>query len=163
FVLAGPAAGTLVPTDWWLPSANQSGQASSPASGNGAAQSHDRIPRPAGWEVVGGAECSDEIWASQYNYDRKIAAGITPIVIDNFDYNMEDPGANQGKIDFLRELWARRLRTIVISRVNPVYFAVNGRKAPEPGGSGAGNASHNGSNNHSVPPDEYWDNVFSSS
>ena len=161
-VLAGPAAGTLVPPEWWA-GASQGEQASPPGAAGGSVPGTARIPRPVGWEVVGGAECSDEAWASQYNYDRKIAAGIGTIVIDNFDYKMDDPDANQGKVDFLRELWARRIRTIVISRVNPVYFAINGRKAAESSRLTNGDVSHNGSNNHSASPDEYWDNVFSTS
>jgi hypothetical protein len=160
-VLAGPAAGGLVPPEWWLPETIQV-QASSSAAGDGAGPGAAGIPRPAGWQVVGGAECSDEAWRSEYNYDRKIAAGVTTIVIDNFDYLMEDPDANQGKVDFLRELWARRLRTIVISRVNPVYFAINGRKSNGAGQSAAADAARNGSS-HSVSPGEFWDDVFSSS
>jgi hypothetical protein len=162
-VLAGPAAANLVPPEWWLPEAIKTAEPATSVAGDGAGSRVSRIPRPAGWAVVGGAECSDEAWRSQYDYDRKIAAGVTTIVIDNFDYLMEDPVANQGKVDFLRELWARRLRTIVISRINPVYFAINGRKSDEAGRSAAADASRNGSNHHSISPDEYWDDVFSSS
>jgi hypothetical protein len=162
-VLAGRAAATLVPPEWWQPEAIRVAQPSPSIAGNGASRGAATIPLPAGWQVVGGAECSDEAWRSEYNYDRKIAEGINTIVIDNFDYKMEDPDANRGKVDFLRELWARRLRTIVISRVNPVYFPINSRTSDEAPRSSNGDASPNGSNHHSVSPDEFWDDVFSSS
>lgn len=112
-------------------------------------------------EVIRGVDWRPDDWRSAGRYDDPAAGDAKSIVIDNFDYKLDDAGANKDKVDFLRYLWARGIRTIVISRVNPVYFAIDAN-TPDEGGRGAG-GSQITTTHRRVPPAEYWEGVFSSS
>src|SRR5262249_3112518 len=75
-----------------------------------------KLPLAGSSEVISGADCRPDDWRSNGRYDGLAARYVKSIVIDNFDYKLDDPNANQDKVDFLRELWARGIKTIVISR-----------------------------------------------
>src|SRR5215510_745115 len=117
------------------------------------------LPLGAHAEVVSAVDWEPNQWGSSDKYERLVANGIKSVVIQNFDYKMEDADANRGKVEVLRELWARGIKTIVISRVNPVYFALNSQKPDDAGRRPDSPQSRLAPGSQA----EYWENVFSSS
>ncbi|HKV42255.1 MAG TPA: cache domain-containing protein, partial [Blastocatellia bacterium] len=100
----------------------------------GSAARRARLGNLDGVKVISIAGYGDQSkWAESFEYDALVASKIKLLAIDNFEYKMDDPVHNENKLVFLRQLWARGIKTVVLSEVNPAYFQLNGATLVENG------------------------------
>jgi hypothetical protein len=64
-------------------------------------------------------------WVESIKAKVEKALGM-PVVIEHWEYKMEQPGANQGKLRLLEDLLADERQVIVLSRVDPTHLVLSG-------------------------------------